>query len=219
MDNLKSIIIIIMDLELLNFWISDFKMSIQDDNLFLHLKSYKKDTIYSYILPLSDNRQDILNFFGYDNTVEYDKMTQKNQFEFLCTSTKLNPKYISYLPFKTRANHIKFNVFLLEKYKYIRPPEQDRNAIKQEGRKWKLEALNYFNKENDYRIYKQQCYIFESLENARNKVYTENHNYKDFEKFMLLHGITNIIKWNYELLIKEWKRFKNSNWSPLSMYL
>lgn len=215
-----------MDLDLINFWISDLKMSINENTLYLHLKSYKHDPIYSYIIPLCSDKKNILSFLGFDASLEYDKMTIKNQFEYLCTSSKLNPKYISYLHFKgpgpKNMSHSKFNAHLLEKYKYIRPPQHDYDAIKQEAIKWKSEALSYFNKDKEYKTYQYQYDIFERLEEARMKVHKSNkegYTYKDFERFMFLHGLTNIIKWDDEILLDRWVRFKNSNWSPLARYI
>jgi len=88
-----------MDLDLLNVWITNLGFEIKKDKLYLQLKAHYKDPINFYVMYLSNNKDKILEFFGFDTSIDYDHLTEKNVFEYLCTSTKLNPEFIMYTGF------------------------------------------------------------------------------------------------------------------------
>ena len=107
-----------LDIDLLNFWIEKLDLFIYEDALYAKLYA---PFFGKYHFFLSNDKKEILDFFGYDITCEYDNMTEKNMFEYLCTSTKLSHNDIKLShPLKgdclKTKTHVKFNTYLQNKY-------------------------------------------------------------------------------------------------------
>lgn len=193
--------------------------------LYLLLKAYSKDPLYSYVLPLSNNKIDILTFFGFDTSIEFDKLTEKNTFEYLCTSSILDPKHIQYTggfkgPYAINKLHEKFNDYLKNK-KYPKPTaynEEYYTKKKNVRDTFKKNALAFFNKENEYNEYKSHRDIlekvyakFDIIKNAK----LDKDNFVDFERFVILHGVYKVSQMNENELYKLWSEFVAQNWSGL----
>lgn len=198
-----------MNIELLNIWINDLGFYIKDDTLYLKLKV---PLFRRYSLQLSLNKNDILDFFGFDATFEYDNMTERNQFEYLCTSTKLLPSDICHYTFKDFPNskqHARFDEYLKKKYNAKQLLEPERKTI------WRKDAIRYFKKENEYDIYLSQCDMC-----LRAKKLSEKLNVIDmsqFFAFIMLYGLKNIIEFDETTLFNKWDVFSHMNWSHLSL--
>lgn len=210
-----------LDLELLNLWIHKLNFDIRNDRLYISLSAYSKDICNSYIMPLSSDRNKILDFFGFDTTRDYDHMTDYNQFEYLCSSTKLDPIFISYFSFKGPGpkNNVesKFEKYLVNKnytkFNYNKDyPNLDNvqsNLIK--------EAIEYFNKKDEYAQYMDQIQLLDKVMSIKDKLNLNGTKiqYGKFSKFLILHGIYNILEWDDETLNTRWRIFKKENWSGL----
>jgi hypothetical protein len=212
-----------MDFELLNFWINKIGLDIHNDldnglyhpKLYLSLKAYKDDPVYTYALLLSENKNDILRYLGFDTTVEYDKLSEKNTFEYLCTSTKLDPKYIWYCGFKgphaKNKLHSKFNEYLKDK-NY--PKGKDHVQINV------LDAISFFGKESEYEEYKTKRALMDCIMQKKDilKQNGNDYNYSCFSRFITVYGIIPVTVMNDAELIEKWTEFKNQNWSCLTLF-
>ena len=200
-----------MDLELLNFWINRLKFDYRHNQLFVLLPAYDDDIFNTYCLKLSEDTKQILDFFGFDTTIKYDKLTLNNMFEYLCTSTKLDPRYIEYCgfkgPYSKNLIHSKFDKYLKNK-NYPR----DTKNLESTANKLLNESIIYFKKSEEYNKYKKHFDILNKL--FKQKAKFEN-NIDDFRKFCVLYGIYNIINFDDNMLKTKWEEFKSENWSGL----
>ena len=214
-----------MDLELLNFWIRRLHYEVRGETLFINLSAFEKDYMYSYALELSSDSKRILDFFGFDTSIEYDKLTLSNQFEFLCSSTKLNPHYITYSGFKwlhpKNHQHSKFNQYLVKRYyhkKYKYPVENiESNNFSCD------EAILFFQKEKEYRIYEKHELLINTV--LEKKFIIENEsktNHKkfasQFNMFLLVHGMNSVSSWDNQKCIHEFQEFVKEKWSGLNVF-
>lgn len=216
-----------MDFELLNFWISKLGFDIKHDKLdepcrlYLSLQADKADFMNSHIIHLSSNKDAILQFFGFDNTVKYDSLTEKNLFEYLCTSSILKPFYIRYCSFKgpqpKNKLHEKLNKYLIDK----NYPRRDFNIdIKQQTTNFKNGAISYFGKEKEYLEYKEKRKIFDEIAQKRHFLTTnyQKHSYMDFNLFLMIHGIINVASMDENTFKSVWEDFSKQNWSGARRY-
>jgi hypothetical protein len=183
-----------MDLELLNFWINRLNFDFRRKQLFVILPAHERDPGHCYCLLLSDDPDKILTFFGFDTSINYDKLSLNNQFEYLCTSTKLDPKFIDYCGFKgpTPKNriHSKFDIYLKSKNYPKSMKYQDNSEILAD--QLLKEAIIFFDKSNEYESYKQQFTLLNNLMKQKRKL-PDNY---DFNRFCLLHNIYTIINFD-----------------------
>lgn len=205
-----------MDLELLNFWINRLNFDYKNNQLFVLLPSNDNDIFNTYCLKLSEDTKQILKFFGFDVTIKYDKLTLNNMFEYLCTSTKLDPRYIEYYGFKGPHSknliHAKFDKYLKNK----NYPRDTRN-LEEDSNKLLQEAIIYFNKSEEFDKYKNHFNILNKLFKQKDKLdkLDKLNTYKDFKKFSVLYGIYNIINYDDDILKIKWQEFKSEHWSGL----
>ena len=209
-----------LPLNLLNFWIEKLNFDIRNDTLFVHLKAYTNDMSRSYIIPLSNDRARILEFFGFDISRDYDYMKQYNQFEFLCSSEKLDPRYISYFSFKGPAPknklETKFHSYLVSKsYAKFRYNETGYKELNIHSHEWMKNAISFFGKQCEYNRYKEQFDMFNSVIKIKTTLENGKVAFGEFSKFLLLHGIYNILTWDTQTLESRWSTFKEDNWSGL----
>lgn len=212
-----------LDLELLNLWINRLNFDIRDGTMYVMLKAFSEDPCHTYVLALSSDRNAILDFLGFDTTRDYDHMTTYNQFEYLCTSTKLDPKYISYFSFKGPApktiNEAKFEKYLKNKiYPKFRYDENGYTELREATSTLKNDAIRYFKKDGEYKAYLDQKRTLNKLISLKKELEEGKVLYGDFSKFIMLHGIYNVVKWDEETLKSQWKQFKTENWSGLLMF-
>lgn len=204
-----------MDLELLNYWIKKMNFNIHEDTLYMSLESCDIDFCNTCKFVLSSNKNKILEFFGYDTTIDYDHLKSYNIYEFLCTSTKLLPNNIQYDGFKgpsaKNSEHVKYNKYLLQKYsdnkKYRIDDIENNKFIK----KFNEDAIKFFKKENNFELYKFNFNILNKLFKKKENI--EKINHSEFCKFVSLHGILTIIKWSDDKFYDEWDLYKKSLWN------
>lgn len=216
-----------MDFELLNFWIHSIGFNIKHDKLdepcylYLLLKADKEDIMNSYIILLSSNTESILQFFGFDTTIKYDDLTEKNLFEYLCTSSILKPCNIKYCSFKgphpKNKLHEKFNKYLMNKYY---PQQHSDICVKQQRIVLRNDAISYFQKEKDFSEYKEKCKVFDNILQKRKylKATLPHFSFADFNLFLVIHGMLNVASMNMETLKTVWDDFSNQNWSGVRRY-
>lgn len=216
-----------MDFELLNFWINKIGFDIRHDKLnepcylYLSLKADKDDFLKSYIIELSSDKNKILQFFGFDSNINYDNLSEKNLFEYLCTSSILQPSHIRYCSFKgphaKNKLHEKFNKYLLDK-NYSR--HQDNTSINQQVRVFVNDAITYFQKEHDFTEYKEKRKMFDNVVQKKHYLMSnvKQFSHVDFNLFLVVHGILNVSLMNDETLQNVWKDFSNQNWSGARRY-
>lgn len=210
-----------MDFELLNFWISKLHFNIHHEpnktpKLYVNLEAYTGEPFYSYSLLLSNNKNDILKFFGFDTTIEYDKLSERNLFVYLTSSTKLKPENISYVSFKGPSaknnKHSKFNKYLIKKYS----PDHKTCSINYEIIE---KAIKYFHREKQYQEYIEQKEFLNCIESKKSIIKTYDNNYqKNINRFLLLYGLSNISIMKDETLITLWDNFKKQNVSGLNSF-
>lgn len=157
--------------------------------------------------------------FGFDTTIDYDKLTERNTFEYLCTSVRLKPWYISYCGFKSQHAknklHEKFNSYLVEK-SYAKNPydisfsQQHKN----EFRMYLQDAVSFFGKEKEYSLYKKNqklldC-VYKKTELLKGMRVYHNERCK-FKLFIGVHGVYKIAEMDDETFVKEWDEFLGQN--------
>jgi hypothetical protein len=201
-----------MDFELLNLLINKIHLFIKDNNeLFLELKAFHHDPFHSYTIFLSNDKNKILEFLGFDTSIEYDKLSTKNMFEYLCTSNKLDYKLIKFFGFKGphAPNRLQqnFNDYLINK-KFT----DLSNTTNIFNTKYIIE---YFDKTNEYNDYKEKRNLYNNL--IEKKISLGNR-HDQFYKFLIVHGIQNIINYNNDELINKWNTFCKENWSGLIVF-
>lgn len=213
-----------MDFELLNFWIEDYNFSILENDkkvkLYLRLKSCSKDILRSSLFLLCSDKNKILDFFGYDNSIEYDYLKSYNQYEYLCSSTKLLPRYIKYRGFKgpiaKDLNHKNFNKYLMTKYKSSSYINDDYSLLSDHKRRWLDKAIQFFEKEKEYQEYLDNRLVLDQVLKIKDELKI---NFNDFKRFICFHGITNIKNWDNDKFKKEFDKFISDGWNiNLSMF-
>lgn len=213
-----------MDFELLNFWISKLRLHVKhththnDPCLYLYLKAHDNDFLYSYCILLSTKKNAILEFFGFDTSVNYDELTEKNLFQFLSTSTKLHPSFIQYCGFKgphpKNKLHGKYNEYLKTEYFSIHNNDTNcQHAVELYARK----AISFFGRENKIKEYMDKKALFNAVMAKRDLLEEQ---YKDdiskFSSFVSVYGIINVSEMDANLLIQAWKAFLDQNWTGLA---
>lgn len=211
-----------VDLELLNFWIHKLHLEICQDGLRLKLKACAQDFLHSFTLPVSKDPVKILAFLGYDTEVDITKLTEKNLFEYLCTSTRLNPKFIAYTSFKgphaKNALHARFNDYLKEKG-YPLPRSLDNNDKKELealSKELRDHAIEFFEKQDEILAYAQKYQFITKVFEQRQHLPT--HTMFDFNRFIVLYGLKAIATMETATLQKRWNNFTKSNWSQLDLF-
>lgn len=207
-----------MEFDLLNFWIENMNFFIkykpEKTTLYIRLKSCKYDQMISCYFPLCSDKNKILDFFGYDSSLDYDHMKIYNQYEYLCTSTKLSHKDIKYCGYKGHSpknkNHTEFNKCLLAKYREKKRNTDDYSVINAHKRLWQEKSIIFFNMESKYTKYIENRNILDEIFIKKN-ILKANHT--EFKKFVCLYGVLNIIKWDETTLQNNWNLFKIDEWN------
>ena len=208
-------------LGLINYYLERQDLHIHDGMLRLKLKCHTHDYARSFIQPLCNDTLKILSFLGYDPTIDFEKLSKKNLFVYITSSTKLNPLFINYTdsfkgPFAKTSLQKEFNEYLLsqnyKKYLYM----HDNIALEEEKRKLRDDAIVYFNKQDDIDTYASQYKFFNKLFEQRAKLPTNT--FFDYNKFIVLHGIKSIISMSDEELKRKWLSFSKDNWSALDIF-
>lgn len=206
-----------MDLELLNFWINNLGLSISNDSLFVHLKAYSNDPLKAHIIKLSEKKQDILAYFGFDTSIEYEKLTEKNLFVYLSSSSKLKPEFIHYYGFKgsspKNAQHSRYNKYLLEEFSTPKYDDKYYQKCFVVAKKYKKSAILHFNKKDEYEKYIEKRKLLDKLFEQRERL-GKTH-FDHFQRFVALHGIMNVVEWDDDKLRSEYAKFIQDNWSCL----
>lgn len=213
-----------MDFELLNFWVHHLHFDVRherlEDNprLYLSLKAHNNDSLCSYVLLLSESKKDILEFFGYDTSIEYDRLTEKNVFEYLCTSSRLKPQFIQYSSFKgpraKNKQHTEFNKYL-ERKEFPRRGSDYCNQRTQLCRIYSQDAVNFFQKEKEYTAYKENRKILDAVNRKTSLVNLKESAATSFSKFIAVHGVLNIATMDDDTFVAAWDKFIKQNWSGL----
>lgn len=181
-----------MDLELLNFWIENLDFYIRDNTLKMRLYV---PYFRNYIMELSSNKKDILDFFGFDTNIDYDALKEKDVFVYLCSSKKLCHTKLRLCsikgPFPKNKQHSKFNQYLQTNYfvnDVFRIPQEMSSSIK-----WSKEAISFFKKDKEYDMYMAQYNMFLKLKLCFNKLTISNAHRPIFNAFLMLYGVKNVI--------------------------
>lgn len=207
-----------MDLELLNCWLRRYNMDISNNMLFVNLKECKTDICHSYALKLSENTKEILDYLGFDAKINYDALSLKNQYEYLCSSTKLCPNYIVYKGFKDsfrKKEHQHYEKYLRTKFSNI----QRKDVTREERKNFKKDAIYFFGKEPEYQRYKQQHEILTMFTEVMKPVYNlpeYSHTHK--KRFVSFYGVSQIVSMNEEEVKDKYVKFVAQQWSGLILY-
>lgn len=209
-----------MDFELLNSWVHYLHFDIRhekvEDNprLYMSLKAHANDYLYSYVLLLSESKNDILDFLGFNTSIEYDKLTEKNVFEYLCTSSRLKPQFIQYNSFKgphaKNKHHDAFDKYLVKKD--FQKSGCDRSK---ECRIFSQDAINYFQKEKEYTSYKENRKLLDIVNEKQSLIKSHYSDTTRFNRFIAVHGILKIVSMNNDEFLAAWSEFSTQNWSGL----
>lgn len=220
----------VMDFKLLNYWVSDLNYDVRHDRaddkprLYLSLKAHDcDDDMRSYVMLLSDDKNKILEFFGFDTTIEYDKLSEKDLFVFLDNSSKLDPAFIRFDGFKDGKGGVagKFNKFLYAKYGGGNRKTKTVNWV---PRSLGLgEAIAFFGKQDEYDEYKKVVRpllnaLYAKKELIKVKLSPSDCTFDKFAKFVCLHGALRIVDMEYQELMESWTRFCGMNWSGLRAF-
>lgn len=74
-----------LDFSLLNFWTGELHLDIRHEDLnkpprlYLGLKATIKDPVYTHVILLSNDKKQILDFFGFDTSIEYDLLSEQSK--------------------------------------------------------------------------------------------------------------------------------------------
>jgi hypothetical protein len=204
-----------MDFELLNYFIRYLPFHVQKDTLFLRLPGCERDIFNLHEMPLTDDPLKILDFFGYDTTIEYTKLSQSNIFVYLTNSTKLDPAFICHDGFKgphAKNNiHKKFNQHLVCEYQHLKKHRPHQDVCE----KWIVDAIKYFNKLNEFNTYQSQKAIIDKA--LQFHVATDKDTRKGYDRFVLLHGVYTVASMTRLQFEDAWVKFKRENWSSLKV--
>jgi hypothetical protein len=184
-----------MDFELMNYFIEPLYMSIFHNSvdakprLSLFLEGYAEDVLgSSYCMCLTEDKQAILEFLGYDAIVSYDTLSERELFKYLCSSKHFKkPTDIKSCSFKgprpKNKQHSRFHTYLTRKYPHITLQTDQKE---QEIERFRTNALKYFHKEDAYDEYKTHYDILSKvmLLNDRKGI-----SYITLKQFVMLHGI------------------------------
>lgn len=202
------------ELDLINFWIERLNFQIKDDKLFLRLKACNIDIMRSHLLLLSDNVNDILDFFGFDISIDYMHLKPYNIYEFMSTTVKLYPEYISYYGFKgphpKNQNHVKFNDYLKQKFRDVFSNRDQ--SLETRQKEWMERAIEHFSKQNKYVTYLEQHDIITAVIKKMNIVAAS---FSHIKRFLMLHGLLRVKNWDDARVTKEWQRFQDEEWAGL----
>lgn len=207
-----------MDLELLNCWLQRYNMDICNNTLFMNLKECNTDVCHSYALKLSENTKEILDYLGFDAKVNYDALTLKNQYEYLCTSTKLCPNHIVYKGFKDtfkKKEHQHYEKYLKTKYNNLQREE----LTKQERRKFMKDAIDFFGKDTEYQRYKEHYKILTTFIEVMKPIYNlHEYSQTDKRRFVKFYGVSQIVSMSEEEVKEKYLSFVAQNWSGLILF-
>ena len=191
-------------MDLLNFLIQHEGLLVKNNVLYITLPAHEGDTQLHYHLELSTNSTEIYGYLGYDATVNVSKLTEKNLFEYLTTSPKLDSFYSG--DFKG-AKQTRFLKFL-----------ETKGFRRFDGYYQKnMAALTCFQKHREYEIYKFQHAMLSTVASKSNIVSPTSQD--QFYQFLLLHGVNTISKIDDEELLERWNKFTKVSWSGLMAFL
>ena len=195
-----------LDLELLNVFITQFHMSILSDTLWIDLKAHSSDNSRMYTIKVSEDKAAILKFFGYDTTIEYDWLSKRNSFVYLCSSPILQ-KYI--LPCDNQYNTKKVQKFV----EYIEETYNAKTKCATQAKHCFInDAIEHFGLQEQYRAYKESYITLTETITMRKSIGMCS---EDFMKMIKIHGLVNVSKWTREQLQDEYAIMKSQNWSGL----
>jgi hypothetical protein len=218
-----------MDFELLNFWIARLNFDISHKNtsenpkLYVSLNAYSDDFTSSYSILLSENKNSILEFLGYDNTIKCDNLSEKNTFEYLCTSSFLNPMHIRFCGFKgpyaKNKQHQNFNEFLKKKQYYSLKGEEYYITQQEDKTSLLRRAISFFGKQEAFREYVEKKDTMDQVM-LKYKYLKKSYSieWSNFKNFLILYGMLNVINMDDDILLVNWNEFKKENWSGLSIF-
>lgn len=213
-----------MDLELLNFLIADLDFVIERNGLYACVQGCYLYNWHKIKLFLSDDKKAVLDFFGYDTTVEYDSLTPNNLYVFLCDSSKLKPSDL-----KLNLSHFKgggvrmydrifreFDHFLKGKHYN----SQAKHASDDTKQRWLEQAIEYFKKLPEYDSFQQKRSMIDDVYRKGKRCWKhrdgrgESNNYRRFVK---VQGINTLSTLDSEEIERRWKEFKKDNWGILDV--
>jgi hypothetical protein len=213
------------DLRLLNYLVGRLRMHVTDSGtLCLKLWLCRNDHGYCFEMPLTSDRSKILEFLGFDTSVRYDSLGQEELFEFLCSSSVLNPAYINYDSFKDCSEikqHAAFNAFLIAK-KYSQGSEDRESAIKA----LHSAAIKKFGVKDKYEHYERQRVLADAVidkERALEPVEQDDAARKkwraEWKRFVAYYGIRAIAAWEQEHLASRWEKFRERSWRSFDCFM
>jgi hypothetical protein len=206
------------ELDLLNFWIEKLGFLIEENNLYLCLQACNLDFGTHYKLFLCNDSRTILDFFGFDTSIDYLNLKAYNVFEFLCTTSKLEPSMIRYRGFKGPSakndKHAKFNDYLKHKFENAIQPSKDAACHTQSI--WMESAIQVFSKRYEYNLYIEQK---SKVDTCIDKLKRFNPSFQDMSRFFMLHGICSVCVWDEETLEKKWMLYQQEPWNVLTIFV
>ena len=213
-----------LDIGLLNILFGNLEIfHIKDSILYLRLPIIQNLDItnYDHEIKLSNDKKEILEFFGYDTTIQYDVLqTKSNQFIFLCSSPRIRKKYLNfYVPhFKGGSGFYPntklekdFNDYLIDKYGE-KESTRDRDKTK-----WINYAIKFFRVDNELNDYAEQKTMFEDIFKKRNTL--PDMNYVIYKRFLMYYGAINVYTWDQSTLLEKLTQFKNKNSTGFKFFL
>lgn len=207
-----------MDITLLNYYIKKLSFNIENYHLILELEPYEKGIVNKYQIKLTCNKNKILDFFGLDNTVEYDKLNERNLWIYLTSSKILNERHIRFDGFKgpypKNKYHARFNEYLKKTYDYIGKYNKKELDILRET--WLRRAIIYFGIEKEISNWKHEKSIMDKVMRLYSAINDkEVESYKIFQRFVKYWGVFTINMWTETQFFTEFVMFKDKNWSNL----
>lgn len=209
-----------MDIDLLNYYIRKIGFKIENSSLTLELEPSSYPLGYQYQIALSDNKKEILHFFGYDVTVNYDHLTEKNLFVYLSSSKSFNERHIRYDSFKVQSpknsQHRKFNDFLVKNRKY--KSEYISEDLEKLRNVWRDDAIKQFDISNEIERYRYEKNAVDKIMQMYNAAKIKSKVYRKFDFFIRYWGVNDVKDWDQKRFDSEWLKFQDENWSNLQHF-
>lgn len=207
-----------MDISLLNYYIKELHFNIENSYLILELEPFEEGTVNKYQIKLTCNKDKILDFFGLDNTVEYDKLNERNLWIYLTSSPKLSERHMSFTGFKgphpKNKYHARFNEYLVGTYENI--DKYNKKELDTLRESWLRRATLYFKIEKEISDWKHEKSIMNKIMQWYRAINDkEIESYDIFQRFIKYWGVRTINMWTETQFFIEFAMFKDKNWSNL----
>ena len=206
-----------MDISLLNYYIERIGFIIDDGKLFFVSKGNDRDFSNSYRIFLTSDSRDMLKFFGYDVTIPYDKLSERDLWSYLTSSTMLTQTHLSLTndfkgPRAKNKYHKRFSDFLRKQF-----GSDYRQLDDKLTETWHRSAVSYFGIDNQYAEYLNQKKIVDKIFYLYEINVSEKSidSYKTLQLFVRLHGVRSIAAWDDDKFLEKWKEMLLENWSNL----